>query len=93
MCDHPQPAIVPVVREFYANGIEQEGLTVTVWGKSVPFVHSIINRYYGLANFEDDEYQPLVMNDGTNWDEIKEFLCKDDGRGIFEHRAGAFYHF
>ena len=76
--DHPEPAVVPVVREFYANGMERNGFTVTVRGKSVSFDHSTINRYYGLANFENDEYQPLVTNDGTNWDEIKEFLCKDD---------------
>ena len=38
----------------------------------------MINRYYGLANIEDGEYQPLVENDGTKWDEIKEFLCKED---------------
>ena len=49
-----------------------------VRGKSVSFDHSTINRYYRLANIEDDEYQPLIENDGTNWDEIKEFLCKDD---------------
>ena len=65
-----------MVREFYANGMEREGLTITVRGKSVPFDRSIINRYYGLANFDDDEYQQLVTNDTTNWDEIKEFLCK-----------------
>ena len=58
--------------------MECDGFIVTVRGKSVPFDHSTINQYYGLANFEDDEYQPLVTNDGTNWDEIKEFLCKDD---------------
>ena len=67
-----------MVREFYANGMEREGFTVTVRGKSVSFDCSTINRYYGLANFDDDEYQPLVTNDNTNWDEIKEFLCKDD---------------
>ena len=50
----------------------------TVKGKSVPFDWSTINRYYGLANFDDDEYQQLVTNDNTNWEEIKEFLCKDD---------------
>ena len=78
LCDHPEPTVVPVVREFYANGMEQKGLIVTVQGKSVPFDHSTINRYYGLANFDDDEYQQLVTNDNTNWEDIKEFLCKDD---------------
>ena len=70
--------VVPVAREFYANGLERDGLTIMVRGKSVPFDRSTINRYYGLANIEDDKYQPLVKNDGTNWDKIKEFLCKED---------------
>ena len=78
LCDHPKPTVVLVVREFYANGMERDSFIVTVRGKSVPFDRSIINRYYGLVNFEDDEYQPLVANDDINWDEIKEFLCKDD---------------
>ena len=55
-----------MVREFYANGMEQDGFIVTVRGKNVPFDRSTFNRYYGLANFDDDEYQPLVMNDNTN---------------------------
>ena len=76
LCDHPEQAIVPVVREFYANGMEQDDFTVTVRGKSVPFDRSTINRYYGLANFDNDEYQSLVKNDGTNWDVIKEFCVK-----------------
>ena len=66
LCDHPNPTIVPVVRKFYANGLERDGFTVMVRGNSVSFDHSMINQYYGLTNIEDDEYQPLVENDGTN---------------------------
>ena len=77
LCDHPESVIILVVREFYANGFELDGFTIKVKGKSVSFDCSTINRYYGLTNIEDDEYQPLVDNDGTNWDEIKEFLCKE----------------
>ena len=51
---------------------------VMVRGNSVSFDRSMINQYYGLENIEDDEYQPLVENDGTIWDEIKDFLCKED---------------
>ena len=78
LCDHLEPIVVLVVREFYANGMERDGFTIIVRGKSVSFDRSMINRYYKLANFEDDEYQSLVENDSTNWDEIKEFLCKED---------------
>ena len=68
--------VVLVVRKFYANGMERDGFTVIVRGKSVPFDRSIINRYYGLANFDDDEYQSLVKKDGTNWDAIRNFCVK-----------------
>ena len=64
--DHLNSAIVPMIREFYANGHERNGFTITVRGKSVSFDHSTINRYYGLANIEDDEYQPSIENDGIN---------------------------
>ena len=66
LCDHSNPAVVLVVREFYANGLEQDGFSIMVRGKSVPFDRSTINRYYGLADIEDDEYQPLVENNDTN---------------------------
>ena len=78
MCDHSDPAVVLVVREFYANGLERDEFSIMVRGKSVPFDRSTINRYYGLADIEDDEYKPLVENDDTDWDEIKEFFCKED---------------
>ena len=77
LCDHPDLVVVPVVREFYANGIEPDGFTVMVKGKRVPFDRSMINKYYGLLDIQDDEYQFLVESDGTNWEVIKDFLCKD----------------
>ena len=45
LCEHPALVVVLVVREFYANGIERDGLTVLVWGKQVPFDWTTINRY------------------------------------------------
>ena len=77
MCEHPDPAVVPIVREFYANGKGRDGFRVFVRGKWVAFDHTTINGYYGLPNLEDDQYQALLNNDVTNWDDIKDALCKE----------------
>ena len=37
LCEHPNPNVVPIVREFYANGMEKENFKVFVKGKWVPF--------------------------------------------------------
>ena len=54
LCEHPELAVVPIVREFYANGKERDDLRVFVRGKWVKFDRTTINHYYGLADIEDD---------------------------------------
>ena len=49
-----------------------------VRGKQVPFDRTTINRYYGLTDVKNDEYHPLIKNDGTNQKAIKDYLCKDN---------------
>ena len=77
LCEHLEPAVVPIVREFYANGKERDGFRVFVRGKWVAFDRTTINGYYGLADIEDDQYQVLLESDETNWDDIKNALCKE----------------
>ena len=77
LCEHPNPTVVPIVREFYANGKERDGFRVFVRGKWVAFDRTTINGYYGLADIEDDQYQALLESDETNWDDIKNALCKE----------------
>ena len=77
LCEHPDPVVVPIVREFYANSMEQEDLKVMVKGKLVPFDQTTINRFYELENVANDKYHPMIENDCTNWDEIKNALCKE----------------
>ena len=48
-----------------------------VIGKWVKFDHTMINGYYGLADIKDDQYQALLESDETNWDDIKNALCKE----------------
>ena len=54
LCEHPEPAVVPIVREFYANGKERDEFWVFVRGKWVKFDRTTINHYYGLADIEND---------------------------------------
>ena len=54
LCEHPELAVVPIVREFYANGKEKDDLRVFVRGKWVKFDRTTINHYYGLADIKDD---------------------------------------
>ena len=37
LCEHPDPAVVPLVREFYANSKERDEFRVFVRGKWVKF--------------------------------------------------------
>ena len=36
LCDHPDPMVVLVVQEFYANGFERDGFTVRVYHLIAP---------------------------------------------------------
>ena len=76
LCEHPGPVVVPIVREFYANGMDRDGYKAFVQGKWVPFDRTSINNYYGLDNVDDEEYQAILDSDNTNWDAIREELCK-----------------
>ena len=78
LCEHPDPAVVPIVREFYANGKERDDLRVFVRGKWVKFDRTTINHYYGLVDIEDDHYQDLLESEEAKWEEIKNALCKDN---------------
>ena len=57
----PEPAIVPMVREFYANAIEHHDYRI-VMGKQVPFDKTIISQYFGVSNIDNDEYL-IAIND------------------------------
>ena len=76
LCEHPDPAVVSVFRELYANGMERDEYNIFVKGKWVPFDWTTINNYYGLDNVEDEEYHAILDNDATNWDAIRDELCK-----------------
>ena len=78
LCEHPDPVVVPIVREFYVNVKERDDLWVFVRGKWVKFDRTTINHYYGLVDIDDDQYQDLLESEEAKWEEIKNALCKDN---------------
>lgn len=55
----PQPALIPVVKEFYTNAGEYRDIQVFVKSKWFPFDSTSINRLYNLSDVDDDEYSKL----------------------------------
>ena len=62
-CAQPLGAIVPVVREFYANVPEHNLRKVFVRGKQVPFHGPAINSFLKVPNFETDEYTEYLSGE------------------------------
>ena len=71
---HPEAAVVPVVREFYANMEEHRNFQVFVRGKMVPFDRTTINQYYILPNIDNDGYEHMLQG-SINWETIMNALC------------------
>ena len=70
----PAPAIVPIVREFYANavvGYEH----VYVRGLMVPFDSKSINAVYNLPDIINDDFSTALESD-VNLGEVIRTLCK-----------------
>ena len=59
-CAQPKLAIVPLVREFYANALEHDNRKVFVRGKQVNFSPKAINRFFKLPDIENDEYNQFI---------------------------------
>jgi hypothetical protein len=70
----PSVAVVPVVREFYANALKHKDYSVVVRGISVSFASEAINELYELPNIENDEHSAL-STDGFDADELLQVLC------------------
>lgn len=68
----PSAALVPVVREFYANAKEHRNKKVFVRGKWVAFDSKAINKYYKLPNIVNDRYTQYRQEPDP--DEIIQFL-------------------
>ncbi|XP_062101883.1 uncharacterized protein LOC133808872 [Humulus lupulus] len=60
-CQKPEYAIIPVVKEFYANLAFAENSEVLVRGKVVSFAGEAINALFGLANVDSSTYNEMIL--------------------------------
>ena len=59
-CAQPLAAIVPVVREFYANALDHEHQKVFVKGIRENFSGQAINKFFKVLNIDNDEYIAFI---------------------------------
>ena len=59
-CNQPKVAIVPIVREFYANALEHNNRKVFVRGKWVSFSGRAINQFFKVPDIDKDEYNAFI---------------------------------
>ena len=60
-CQKPEHAIIPLVREFYANLAFAENSEVLVRGKVVSFAGEAINALFGLASVDCAVYNEMIL--------------------------------
>lgn len=71
----PIDAVIPIVREFYANlRVKHESHEVRVRGKMGSFHHKSINTLYNLPTIDDDGYTTFKQ-EPVEFDELIEYLC------------------
>ena len=59
-CAQPKLAIIPIVREFYANAPKHDNRKIFVRGKKVNFSGKAINKFFKLPDIERDGYTEFV---------------------------------
>ena len=85
----PKSALVPVVREFYANAKEHKDKRAFVRGKWVPFDRTTINKHYNLPDIEGDKYSRY--REQPNTAEVLKFLT--NGRVQWKMKGDDVLHF
>ena len=72
---HPQPAVIPIVREFYANFPKDDVEWVYVKGSRVFFDSRNINSFFQLPDEEDGYEDYLSSLEDHDWDEMLLRVC------------------
>ena len=67
---HPQPAVIPIVREFYANFSKDDAEWVYMRGSRVFFDSRNINSFFQLPDEEDSYEDYLSSLEDHEWDEM-----------------------
>lgn len=70
----PEPAVVAIVKEFYANAKEARNNVVQIRGKSGAFDRASINAYYRTVAIDDDEFIEYRQEE-LDWDQVIKYLC------------------
>ena len=71
----PRSTVISIVREFYANLVNQALKKVWVRGKWVPFDSETISSFYNLPKVNNETYENI--RDGPNYKEIIKCLIDD----------------
>lgn len=89
-CEPRDPAVIPVVREFYARVPDHQGGKVRVRGKTVKFDAVTLNHFFELPIPEVDEYAAFVESGFTaeKAEQVRQVLT--DGAGQWAMRNGEF---
>lgn len=75
MTEHLGPAVISIVKEFYANAREVEDYVVQVRGRPVSYTRTTINSYFNLRDILIDDY--LYYGIGhCDLDVVIQKLCK-----------------
>ena len=74
LCKRPEPALAPIVREFYAKLCGERDGTIFVPGKWVPFGKKEINEYYQPKEENREEFQALAQR--PSYDTILKHLIE-----------------
>ena len=72
---HPQPAVISIVREFYANFPKDAADWVWVRGNRVAFDSQSINQFFHLQDDEDGYEESLSALEDHEWDELLLRVC------------------
>ena len=61
-CSHPQDPIVPIVKEFYSNMLQQDQRNIFIRQVQVPLDSRVINVFYYLPTAIECEYTQFAEN-------------------------------
>ena len=90
LCQPPHPAVMSVVREFYANLASHVLKKVRVWGVLVDFSSESFNSYYSIEHVPSEPFDRL--HEHPDYPEVIRVLT--NGRGEWKvNSAGHAVHF
>lgn len=84
-----EPAVVSIVKEFYANAKEAKWSVIQVRGKSVSFDPENINSYYQLEGMVTDNEFTQYYHNYRDFNEVIQCLCRPGAKWRRREEQGA----